>query len=967
MRYLAIAGFALSLTLMGCGEPNTSPPNPNTSGEGDGSSPVTPSGVPDTRALIPADLNADGNPDAVPHPSLARIVVQAPQGTGFRLTRGAIDVPFTVTMVSLSDGTSVHELGLENPIGTDALTLRAGEYVLNLQGNADIGVQQPLTARPATPGALANDLAQPSGALFSSNEDVALALAGGLPSLVDDGFALQSGNGRSIELKLSMSPDGLVARPAEALEARRIYSLRTTGESTDAYGRAPDANFQIVCRGGADKAPIKLTLGDLNRDGDEELIALFEDGAVTTLTNPLGRAEGILPRGEDAAVDFATGDFDGNGALDVIVLLRGKEEFRLLTLYNQTRVGDSQFVMQSDTVPLDAPVAMCAADFDRDGRHDVMILDAFGDVLAQYSARPNQLFSALESRRLAVSITCDDVNADGKPDVYVMSADGNGRLHLNVGARFGGELGVLDLGTPGAQRVTTGELDGDRHADFVFCGRGDNLSVMRGASLKSPAAFKMGGENARLAGAVMCRDVNRDTRHDILVAREDDRGITDEVALYLNSDSGDGTPDAILELGARVSVEAIEYWRDHVIFASNAGLLVLKVNPADMPPTVDSKVRFIEAYYPVPQIPAPLAAAMADFNDDGKTDLAAIDRDGNLQIWLSGEEGEPFTEAGTPIPLGDAGVLQAIDFDRDSAPDLLYIPNDRSLKPRVLRNNRAGRFDNNDEGFLPTPPSSLRGAPALGDFDRDGDLDVLWPSPLGWMQYREREDRWSQGQSLPEIRDDSSLRLQFSGELCCADFTGDSIEDVVAVMQTTEDGAGPQYLVLFEGTGSSRPDVGPFTVTISTQIKGRLFGLSPADFNGDGKLDLAVGFGQTAADTRLTLLQLGSDKQFASFEGSPAPKGKLLDIALDDLDRDGDLDLIVSEDLEDGDSIMTLWVNDGRGQFGEATDAQRSLSDAIGGFRATNLSLADFTGDGRPDLMAIDRDGNVVIVRTTLP
>jgi hypothetical protein len=118
---------------------------------------------------------------------------------------------------------------------------------------------------------------------------------------------------------------------------------------------------------------------------------------------------------------------------------------------------------------------------------------------------------------------------------------------------------------------------------------------------------------------------------------------------------------------------------------------------------------------------------------------------------------------------------------------------------------------------------------------------------------------------------------------------------------------------------------------------------------------------------KLTLLRLGATRQFEAFEGSPAAKGRVLDLALDDLDRDGDLDLIVSEDIADGGSTMTLWVNDGNGRFGQATDAQASLAAAIGGFRATNLSLADFTGDGRPDLMAIDRDGNVVIVRTTLP
>lgn len=967
MRKLLPAVALLALALSGCGEPNTSPTTPGTSGNGGGTGTTTPLASINIRALIPSDLNADGTPDAVPHPSLRRVLVQAPQGTGFRLTRGSIDVPFSITMVTLSDGKSVHELVLENPIGTDTLTLRAGDYVLNLQGSSDFGVQQPLTARPTTPSALTNDLAKPTGALYPDAATVALSLSGGLPSLVEGGFALQSGTGREVPLQLSIAADGLVAKPTGALEARRVYALKVTGKTTDPYGADGTVDFHLYCRGKNSNAPIKLKQGDLNRDGDNELIALFEDGSVTTLTDPLGRAEGILPRGDDTALDLATGDLDGNGALDVVVLVKSKDQFRLMTLYNQTRVGGSSFIMQSDTIPLEAPIALCAADYDRDGRDDVMVLDAFGEVLAQYSGRATQLFTALESRSLACGIVSDDVNADGKPDIYVMGANGNGRLHLNVGRSFGGELGVLDLNAPGMQRIVTGELDGDRHADFMFTGRGNNLTVMLGATLKSPTKFHMGGENERLAGAIMCRDVNRDTRRDILVAREDDRGITDEVAIYLNADDVDGNPDAILPLGARVSVDAIEYWRDHIVLASNAGLLVLKVNPGDLPPTVDSKVRFIEAYFPVPQIPAPLAAAMADFNDDGKTDLAAIDRDGNLQVWLSGDEGEPFTEAGTPIPLGDAGVLQAIDFDRDSAPDLLYIPHDRSLKPRVLRNNRAGRFDNNDEGFLPTPPSSLRGAPALGDFDRDGDLDVLWPNPLGWVQYREREDRWSQGQSLPEIRDEANLRLQFSGELCCADFTGDSIEDVVAVMQTTEDGAGPQYLVLLEGTGNADMDNGPFRPVISTQIKGRLFGLSPADFNGDGKLDLAVGFGQTETEAQLTLLQLGNDKQFVTFEGSPAPKGKLLDIALDDLDRDGDLDLIVSEDLSDGGNVMTLWVNDGRGQFGEATEAQRSLGDAIGGFRATNLSLADFTGDGRPDLMAIDRDGNVVIVRTTLP
>ncbi|MCC6466256.1 MAG: VCBS repeat-containing protein, partial [Planctomycetes bacterium] len=259
-------------------------------------------------------------------------------------------------------------------------------------------------------------------------------------------------------------------------------------------------------------------------------------------------------------------------------------------------------------------------------------------------------------------------------------------------------------------------------------------------------------------------------------------------------------------------------------------------------------------------------------------------------------------------------------------------------------------------------PTGLRGAPALGDFDRDGDLDALWPSPLGRVQINEGERGWRDLRAEIEVRDAQGMRLQFSGELCCADFTGDGLADVAAVMQAGDDG-GPQSLVLLEGTGQ---EDSPFRPVISAAIRGRIFDLTPADFNADGRLDLALGFGTPGQDARLTLLQLDAGRQFAPFDGSPSAKGRLLDLALDDLDRDGDLDLMVSEEVE-GAVALTLWANTGTGAFADSGEAGTSLRRALGEFRATNLSLADFTGDGRSDLLAVDAEGNVVVVRTTLP
>jgi hypothetical protein len=53
--------------------------------------------------------------------------------------------------------------------------------------------------------------------------------------------------------------------------------------------------------------------------------------------------------------------------------------------------------------------------------------------------------------------------------------------------------------------------------------------------------------------------------------------------------------------------------------------------------------------------------------------------------------------------------------------------------------------------------------------------------------------------------------------------------------------------------------------------------------------------------------------------------------------------------------------------YAQGGAADTSLKKALGDFRATNLSLADFTGDGRTDLLATDPQGNVTLVRSYLP
>ncbi len=120
-----------------------------------------------------------------------------------------------------------------------------------------------------------------------------------------------------------------------------------------------------------------------------------------------------------------------------------------------------------------------------------------------------------------------------------------------------------------------------------------------------------------------------------------------------------------------------------------------------------------------------------------------------------------------------------------------------------------------------------------------------------------------------------------------------------------------------------------------------LDGVAAADFNGDGKPDVAWArddFFQNQMDVQLNL----GDGTLGSAVGYPASLSSR-DITVGDLDRDGDLDLVVaSQGTTLANSTIDLYFNNGHGTFTRRT--------ATGGSGPTHLVLADLNGDGAPDL-----------------
>jgi hypothetical protein len=121
-------------------------------------------------------------------------------------------------------------------------------------------------------------------------------------------------------------------------------------------------------------------------------------------------------------------------------------------------------------------------------------------------------------------------------------------------------------------------------------------------------------------------------------------------------------------------------------------------------------------------------------------------------------------------------------------------------------------------------------------------------------------------------------------------------------------------------------------------------GVNVGDLNGDGRLDLVLGKGRHWPLHNRVLLSDGKGG-FAASNLAAAPD-RTYSAALADLDGDGDLDIVVSNDEPDR---KLLYRNDGKGRFTEAG----TFGDPKWSTRY--VTLADLNGDGFPDIVAANR------------
>ncbi len=344
----------------------------------------------------------------------------------------------------------------------------------------------------------------------------------------------------------------------------------------------------------------------------------------------------------------------------------------------------------------------------------------------------------------------------------------------------------------------------------------------------------------------------------------------------------------------------------------------------------------------------PGSLALADLNGDGRLDLAVANHEsGDVTVLLGDGKGGFAAAPGSPFPAGKSPNDIAIaDFDGDGKPDLAF-PNHETSHVTVLLGDGRGRFRP-----APASPVAVGSKPhphgiAAADFNSDGLVDFAvesWVNDQVEVVFGTGGGRFRTPGRLFGVGHMPYQKLR------AGDVNGDGAPDVV----TTNFEGGNVTVLLGDGKGGFGEAPGsPFPAGEGP------FSLALADVDRDGHLDLAVSnFSGRAGDTSHDAVNvlLGDGRGgFRLMKGSPFATGAgPVAVAVGDVDGDGWPDVVTAN--ASGDDVTVL-LGDGHGSF-------RPRVKRTAGREPYRVALGDVDGDGRAEIFVANHgSGDVTMIR----
>ncbi len=680
----------------------------------------------------------------------------------------------------------------------------------------------------------------------------------------------------------------------------------------------------------ADQA-VSVAVGDVNGDGRMDLFAanLIPDSLSVLLNTTLpGATSASFSTQQSFATGAAStavkvGDLNGDGIPDAVITNANSNTVSVLI--NQTTPGatSASFVNQQTFATGNFPTSVELADINADGRLDILASNinsstvslllnttTLGSTTVSFSAQ--QTFATGgSSRKVAVG----DVNSDGKADILVANSSSNNTVSV-----------LLNQTTPGATTasfssrqtfavgsnaffVTLGDLNGDGLLDVAIPNESANtVSVLLNQTVTGATTLSFAEQQTFITGSsprsVAIRDFNLDGRPDLVIGN---RG-SNTVSVLLNQTLPGATT-------ARFASQQT--------FATGN---------------------------------TPSSVAATDFNGDGIVDLVvANDFGSSLSVLLNttpaisvntnfaGEQTFATETLPRSITLGD--------FNNDGRADLL-IANRHSNTISVLLNQTIPGATPAFGAQQTFATQSLPTATAAADVNGDGRVDAIVANQ-GSDTLSVLLNQTLPGASLSNFATQATFSVASGSprSLAAVDVNGDGRPDLVSTNEVS-DTLSVMLNVITPGATSA---VNGFnTVNFNTGSSPRA--VTIADVNGDGLPDIVVA--NTLSNTVSVLRnQTSPGASTPSFAGQQtfATGIQPLATAVGDVNRDGQLDIVVANNISNTVSVLLNQTTVGSVTFNFSSQATFPT-----GTNPFAVTLGDVNGDGRPDLLVANSGADTV-------
>ncbi len=278
------------------------------------------------------------------------------------------------------------------------------------------------------------------------------------------------------------------------------------------------------------------------------------------------------------------------------------------------------------------------------------------------------------------------------------------------------------------------------------------------------------------------------------------------------------------------------------------------------------------------------SVAWGDYDNDGRLDILLTGKTGSnriSQVWRN--TGNRFTNINAGLPGVDNGSVAWGDYDNDGKLDILltgntgaYLSTGTNLITQVWRNTGSG-FTDIQAGLPGVEESSV----AWGDYDNDGRLDILM---IGHANAARKAWVWWNTGSAFITNIDTSQMWFYNGGAAWGDYDNDGNLDIL--MTGMADYTHQAQVWRNTGSGFSNID--------ADLAKPRYGSARWGDYNNDGRLDILLTGLDTVTSIRLlTQLYQNTGSGFTNIEaGLPGVADS--SAAWGDYDNDGRLDVLVA-------------------------------------------------------------------------